>query len=168
MLKPAILEALNEHLNKEYFSAYYYLSMVAYFKDRSLDGFAHWMLTQHKEELIHALKVFNYINDRDGRVKLMALDKPSHDWVSPSTAIEDAYKHEVDVSERINKLVELCIKENDHMTNNFLQWFVSEQVEEEASFKQLVDRMKLIGNDGQAIFMLDLELSKRANQPTEA
>lgn len=152
---------LNEHLNHELFSAYFYLSQAAYFESENLPGFASWMKIQAKEELMHAGKFFDYINQRDGRVTLGAIAAPKTTWESPLTALDDAYEHEKGVSRRINDLVGLVLQQGDHMTNAFLQWFVTEQVEEEANFKDVVSRLKLAGGGGQGLFLIDRELATR-------
>ncbi len=164
MLSEKMLNALNEQLNKELFSAYFYFGIAAYFKERSLDGFASWMEAQAEEELGHALRFYDYIFDRGGRVELERIEKPKQEFESPLKAFEAVYLHEVGVTQSIFKLVDLAKEENDHATYNFLQWFVQEQVEEEASTKTIVDKLKIIGDSPQGIFMLDRELGARGSQ----
>ncbi len=161
MLSEKMEKALNEQVNAEFYSAYLYLSMAAYFESQGLDGFAKWMEAQTMEEMSHAKKIYDYINERGGRVILEAIEKPKVEWESPLEAFEDAYKHEKYVSSLINKLVDIAIDERDHATNNFLQWFVAEQVEEEASAEEIVQKLKLVGNKGNAIFMMNRELGQR-------
>ena len=169
MLKPKIEQAINDQINFEIFSAYLYFSMQAYFNSISLDGAANWMEIQVQEELFHVKKFSMYVNDRRGRVKLDAIDKPQFEWNSPVEAFEAAFEHEKLVSERINDMVALSIKENDNATHNFLQWFVNEQVEEEASVDQIVQKMKLVEGNGTGIFMIDQELMQRVlTLPTTA
>jgi len=161
VLSERMLKALNEQLNKELFSAYFYFGIAAYFKDKNLDGFASWMEAQAEEELGHAMKFYDYIFDRGGKVELERIEKPKQTFESPLKAFEAVYLHEVGVTQSIFKLVELAQEERDHATYQFLQWFVEEQVEEEATAKAIVDKLKIIGDHSQGIFMLDRELSQR-------
>jgi len=164
MLSEKMLKALNEQLNKELFSAYFYLGIAAYFKERNLDGFASWMEAQAEEELGHALRFYDYIFDRGGKVELERIEKPKQNFESPLKAFEAVYLHEVGVTQSIFKLVKLAREENDYATEQFLQWFVEEQVEEEASTKAIVDKLKIIGDSPQGLFMLDRELGARSAQ----
>lgn len=168
MLSEKMQEALNDQLNAEMYSAYLYLSMEAYFQDKSLTGFANWMRVQTQEELTHAMKFYEFINERGGRVTLKPIDAPPGDWESPLAAFEDAYKHETKVTGLINKLVDLALAESDHATDTFLQWFVSEQVEEEDSVSTVVDRIKLVGEVSGGLFLLDQELGQRSFTPPAA
>lgn len=162
MLNKTILNKMNAQITAELESAYLYFSMMSYFESISLKGFAHWMKLQAQEELGHAMRIFSYVNDKSMRVKTGPIGAPKNEWDSPLDAIEDFYTHECAVSEMINECVTLAIKENDHSTNTFLQWFVSEQVEEEASADEVVQKLKLIGDNSSGLFLLDTELSKRA------
>jgi len=161
MMDEKMQEALNKQLNAEIYSAYLYLSMSAYFQSVNLGGFANWMRVQWQEELMHALKFYDYVNERGGRVILRPVEAPASEWGSPLAAFEDTYRHEQKVTAMINKLVDLAVEARDHATNNFLQWFVSEQVEEEASADEVVQRLKLVGNDASGLFMIDRELAQR-------
>jgi ferritin len=161
MLDAKIQDALNKHLNEELFSAYVYMSMGAYFESLNLSGMAQWMNTQVQEELVHASKFVGFIHDRGGRVILAEIAAPKTDWDSPLNAFEEAYAHERHISSCIGKLLDLAIAENDHPLNTFLQWFVNEQVEEEATVEAIVQKLKLVGDNGVALFMLDGELGKR-------
>ena len=154
-------EALNEQINAEIYSAYLYLAMAAYFKSINLQGFAQWMKVQWQEELVHALKIYEFVGERGGRVVLKAIAEPPVKWKSPLAAFEAAYAHEQKVTGRINDLVNLAISEKDHATNAFLQWFVNEQVEEEASADQIVQNLKMAGDSAGALLMIDHELGKR-------
>ena len=165
MINNKIQKSLNDQLNAELFSAYLYLSMSAYFQSISLSGFSNWMTVQAQEELSHAMKFFYFINERGGRVSLDIIDKPQLEWDSPLHAFETAYKHEQHVTALINNIVELSQVEKDYATYNFLQWFVSEQVEEEASADDIVQKLKLIGDAGHGLFMIDNELGKRIFTP---
>jgi ferritin len=161
MLSDKMEEQLNEQINAEIYSGYLYYAMEAYFEDEDLTGFASWMHIQAQEELLHAQKFFDFINERGGRVELDAIEKPKKDWNSPLEAFQDAYEHETKVTDRINKLYDLALKENDHATASFLNWFIDEQVEEEASADEIVNKLERIGDSGHGIFMLDNELGSR-------
>lgn len=154
-------DALNGQLNAELYSAYLYLSMSAYFDSINLKGFAHWMRKQAKEEEEHAMKFYTHISDRDGTITLKAIDKPPLKWKSPLDAFRAAYKHEQKVTGMIHNLVSMSNSQKDHATASFLQWFVDEQVEEEASAKEVVDRLKLAGSSKSGLMVLDGELAKR-------
>lgn len=168
MIKKNIQKALNKQINAELYSAYLYLSMSAYFQSINLAGFANWMRVQALEEMTHADKFYNFIVERGGRVELEAIEAPPKEWASPLAVFENAYKHEQKVTSMINDLVDLAIKEKDHASNIFLQWFVTEQVEEEASADEVVQKLKLAGDKGSGLFMLDGELSKRVFTPPAA
>jgi len=161
MLNPKIQDAFNEQINAELFSSYLYFSMSAFFQSRSFEGMAQWMRIQAQEELAHAGKFFDFINDRGGRVILAPVQGPKTEWESPLDAFQDAYAHECKISGRINDLVALANAENDYAASTFLQWFVTEQVEEEATAQTIVDKLKLVGENGVAVFMLDGELGRR-------
>jgi ferritin len=168
MLGKNIEKAFNEQINWELYSGYLYLAMSAHFLSINLNGFASWMRVQALEEGTHAMKFFDFINDRSGRIELLTLKAPQKEWESPLAAFQDAYEHECLVSSRINDLVNLSLDEKDHASNNFLQWFVSEQVEEEASVDAVVQKLKLIGSDGGGLFLIDQELAQRVFTPPAA
>jgi ferritin len=153
--------ALCEQINAELYSAYLYLSMVSYFDSLNLQGASHWMRIQVQEELSHVVKLFDYVHERGGRVTLTPIAGPPTDWDSPLAAFEHAYRHECEVTARINKLVDLSLELSDHASNNMLQWFVAEQVEEEASVDEIVQQLKLVGGEGHGLFMVDRELAGR-------
>jgi ferritin len=161
MLSDKMLTALNNQINAEVYSSYLYLSMAAYFQDLNLNGFAQWMKVQALEELTHAMKFYSFINDRSGRVQLQLVGGPPLQWASPLAVFQDAYAHEQKVTGMINHLVDLAIKEKDYATNTFLQWFVTEQVEEEASANEVVQRLKLMGDAQGGLFMINQELGQR-------
>ncbi|MFP4474712.1 MAG: ferritin [Desulfatibacillaceae bacterium] len=165
MLSKKIEEAFNRQINAELYSAYLYLSMSAAFQDRNLPGMANWMRAQALEEMTHAEKFANHVNERGGRVVLAAIDGPPTEWDSPLAMFGDAYEHETKVTALINDLVDLAIAEKDHAANNFLQWFVGEQVEEEDSADQIVQQLKMVGDDKSSLFMLDREMGQRAFSP---
>jgi len=165
MLKGKMLDTLNGQINAEMYSAYLYLSMESYFQSVSLTGFARWMRSQVQEELFHSMKFYDYVGERGGKVTLEVIKKPDSSWKTPLSAFKHILKHEQLVTGLINDLVELAITEKDHATVNFLQWFVSEQVEEEASVGEIVDKLKLIKTDTSGLFFLDAELGKRVFTP---
>jgi len=161
MLSAKLQEALNKQINAELYSAYLYLSMSASLEAQNWGGMATWLKAQAQEELGHAMKIYGYVFERNGTVELGQIDAPKGSWASPLKAFEDAHKHEIKVTGLINKLVELAAKEKDHATTAFLQWFVTEQVEEEASTLDVVDKLKLIGDHTGSLFMLDRGLGQR-------
>jgi ferritin len=165
MLNKEMEAALNEQVNKELYSAYLYLAMAAWFEARNLAGFSHWMRLQFQEEQEHALKIFDYISERGGTPKLGAIQTPPCEWESTLAVFETTAEHEAEVTASINRLVDLAIKVSDHASNNHLQWFVSEQVEEEASVDAIVQQLRLVGDSGQGLFMVDRELSQRTLSP---
>ncbi len=157
-------KALNEQLNAELYSAYLYLSISTYFESLNFSGFAHWMRVQAREETGHAMKFYSYIFERDGHVALTAIDAPPASWKSPLEAFENAYQHEVKISGLIHDLVHLARAQKDIPTENFLQWFVEEQVEEEASTLGVVQKLKLIKDSANGLFMLDGHLGRRESE----
>jgi ferritin len=168
MLNNDMEKALNAQVNAEMYSAYLYLSMSAFFQSKSLGGFAGWMRVQAQEEMVHAMKFYDFINERGGRVILDPIEAPPTDWDSPLATFEAVYEHEQKVTGLINELVELALEKHDHATNIFLQWFVSEQVEEEDSANDVVEKIKLVGDAKGGLFMLDRELGQRVFTPPAA
>jgi ferritin len=154
-------EALNKQLNAELFSSFLYLSMAADFQSKNFTGFAAWLEVQSKEENEHALKFYRYILERGGKIKLLTIDAPKNEWQTPLEAFQDTYEHEKKVTNMIYKLLELAIEEKDYATQEMLQWFVKEQVEEEAQTSQIVEQLKIIGESKNGWFMLDHRLGKR-------
>ena len=165
MLSKTIEKAINKQINAELWSGYLYLSMASYFESIGLKGFANWMWIQAREEATHAMRFYHHVIERNGRVLITAIDKVSTDWKSPLHAFEDTYTHEIKVTGLINNLVNLAISEKDHTTANMLQWFVNEQVEEESSASEIIQKLKLIGKDTSGLFMLDKELAVRIFTP---
>ena len=165
MLNEAMQEALNRQINAELGAFYTYLSMSAWFEYRDLRGFAAWMRNHAEEEMTHAMKILDYVNERNGRVLLLPLDQPQTEWESPLDVFQDALKHEQHVTQLINDLVALSSSENDPASFSFLQWFVDEQVEEEALVDAAVQDLKLVGDYGPGLFLLDRELG--AAQPED-
>lgn len=161
MLTPRMEQALNEQVNAELYSSYLYLAMAAYFSEHNLEGFTHWMNMQSQEELTHAMKFYAFINERGGRNILKTIEAPPASWDSPTAVFEAVLEHEQKVTSLINALVDLALSEKDHATNIFLQWFVTEQVEEEASVNAVLQKLKLLGGDSGGMFMVDRELANR-------
>ena len=160
MMNEKVRKAFNGQIVAETYSAWLYLSMAACFDSRNLKGFAHWMKCQAQEELTHAMLLYNHLGERGGAVELGAIEAPPSGWESPRAAFEAALKHEQKVTGLINGLVELSAAEKDHASGPLLQWFVKEQVEEEASAGEMAESLKLAG-DGSALFMLDREAGAR-------
>lgn len=165
MIKKKLQDAINEQINKELYSEYLYLSMAAYLEDKGLSGLAHFMKVQAEEERFHAMKFFNYVNERGGRVILEQIDKPDTEFDSVLDVFEKSLHHEEFVTKSINELMDVAIEVNDHAAKSFLNWYVDEQVEEEDTFDDLVNRLKLINGKGQGLLMLDKELSARVFTP---
>jgi ferritin len=161
MLNAKTQDALNRQINAELYSSYLYLSMSAYFEAESLKGMAHWMRVQADEEHTHAMKLYDFVNDRGGRVLLSEIAGPATEWKSPLEVFEDAYKHELKVTGLINDLMNLAAAEKDHAAHDFLEWFANEQVQEEADAKLIVDQLKLVGGQGLGLFMIDQQLGQR-------
>ncbi len=162
MISEKLATALNEQVNAELYSAYLYLSMASYFESLSLKGFAHWMHIQAREEQDHALKLYHYINERGGRANFNAIAAPPENWDSPLEVFEQVYQHEQVVTGLIHALVDLAFAEKDHAMYHFLQWYVAEQVEEEATADEIVQQVRMAGDSAAAILMLDRELGQRA------
>jgi ferritin len=161
MISKKVETALNDQIQKEIYSSYLYLSMAAQLASINLNGFAHWMKIQTTEETKHAMKIYEHVNERNGKVVLQQIDAPPSTWKSPKEMFQDAYQHEQKVTESINTMVELAKAEKDNATEVFLQWFVSEQVEEEASTNNILQKLQLLGDNPAALLMLDAELNKR-------
>jgi len=164
MIEKAMQEAMNEQINKEMFSSYLYLSMAAYFEDKNLPGFANWMRLQADEEREHAMKFYDFILERGGRVILKAIDAPKTEWLSSLEVAQEVAAHEAKVTASINALYELALKEKDYPAQVMLQWFISEQVEEEKNAAEIVANLKLIEDRGTAVLMLDHRLAKRGGE----
>jgi len=161
MLDKKIQDAINRQLNAELYSSYLYYSMAAWFETKALGGFARWMRVQALEEATHVHKFFAYVNERGGRVELMAIDAPPSEWESPTAVFEEVYSHECKVTGLINELMDLAVAESDHASVAFFQWFVSEQVEEEATADDVLQKLKLVDKTEGGLFLLDQELDKR-------
>ncbi|OHB64116.1 MAG: ferritin [Planctomycetes bacterium RBG_13_60_9] len=161
MISAKVEKALNEQINEELYSSYLYLSMAAWFESQNLPGFASWMRVQVREENTHAMKFVEFINERRGRVALQAIKEPTKEWESPLAAFEAALKHEQHITGRINELVNLAVAEKDHATGAFLQWFVNEQVEEEAAADSVVQKLTIAKDAPGALLMLDHAMGER-------
>jgi ferritin len=168
MISPKMEKALNVQLNFELYSSYIYLSMAACLERMGLPGFSNWMRIQIQEEVSHADKFYHHILERGGKVALGQIDAPKVDWPSVLAAFEEALEHERLVTSRINDLMSLALDEKDHASAMFLQWFVSEQVEEEATADEIIQKLKLASESKAALFMMDKDMSTRVfNAPTE-
>ena len=161
MLSKKLEAALNQQINEEYYSSYIYLAMAAYLEDKNLDGCAHWMQMQAQEESQHAMKIFNYMVDRGGRVELFEVKAPPKEWDSPLEVFKASLEHEQYMTGNINKLTDLAIAEKDHATSNLMQWYISEQVEEEAQVEDIVKKLEMMGSEGPGLFMIDRDLKTR-------
>jgi ferritin len=162
MLSNTMQSALNQQINRELFSAYLYLSMSAHFQAVNLPGFAHWMRKQYEEERGHALKIYDYIFERGGKVELEAVAKPEANFKSPLDVMKQVLEHEKKVTGSIHELYELAVKENDYPTQVMLQWFITEQVEEEKSAMEIIATLNMVGEAAPALIMLDRQLGARS------
>ena len=161
MVSENMEKAINEQLNAEMYSGYLYLSMAAYFEDQDYPGFAQWMRVQAQEELDHAMKFYDYLNTRGARVTLTAIEAPQTEWDSIEAVFKHVLEHEQMVTSLINNLVDIAIEEKDHATNQFLQWYVEEQVEEEESAMEVLGKIKRAGGAANILYMLDSELGSQ-------
>ncbi|GAG00910.1 unnamed protein product [marine sediment metagenome] len=165
MIGKKMKKALNGQLNAELYSAYLYLSMAAYFESVDLAGFANWMRVQNQEEQFHAMKFYDHIIERGGRVTLPPIEAPPSDWDCPLAVFESTLEHEQKVTGLINDLVYLARDEKDNASEIFLQWFVNEQVEEEDNVNKVLGQLKLVKNSPQALYMMDKEMAQRVFTP---
>ncbi|RUT79848.1 ferritin [Ancylomarina longa] len=154
-------EILNKQINAEFWSAYFYLSMSNYLTANGMPGFANWMKVQFQEETTHGLKMVNYLNDRNGRVLLEPIAEVATEWNGVLDIFEDTLKHEEKVTNMINECTEVALEARDHATVNFLQWFVDEQVEEEATVSEIIDQLKMFKGEGHGLYMMDKEFKTR-------
>ncbi|WP_321504261.1 ferritin [uncultured Methanoregula sp.] len=161
MLSKTMEEALNTQVNREFYSSYLYLAMSAYFESANMKGFAHWLRIQAKEERTHGEKIYDYILARGGKISLGAIEAPKAKWASAGKVFEEVYAHEQKVTGMINNLVEHAIKEKDHASFEMLQWFVKEQVEEEANASDILAQIRIVGDVPGHLFYLDHHLGKR-------
>jgi ferritin len=163
MLSKKMITALNEQVNKEMYSAFLYMSMSAHSESQGLKGFSNWFMVQYREEMSHAMKLYHYIQEQGAQVSLKAIAEPPSDFTSPLDMFEKTLAHEQFVTKCIHDLYELALSEKDHATEIFLQWFVTEQVEEEANDHEIIDKLKMVGNSPQGLFMIDKELAARSS-----
>jgi ferritin len=164
MISKSLQDAINDQINKEFFSSYLYLSMAAYFEERNLPGFATWMRKQADEERGHGMKLYDHMVERAGRVVLKGIEAPKTDWKSSLEVFEDVAEHEAKVTASIHALYELALKEKDYPAQVMLQWFITEQVEEEKNAAEVLSNLKLIEERGTAVLMLDHRLGKRTGE----
>lgn len=167
MLSQSIQTLLNQQLVKELYASNLYLAMSAHFAEANLLGMAHWMRVQSEEERGHALRILDFIVDREGHVEIGAVDQPPSEFGTPVDIFKQALEHERKVTASINNLYAHAAQENDYATQVFLQWFINEQVEEEASATEIVDRLTMAGDDRAAILMLDAEMKNRSDEEDE-
>ncbi len=165
MISKTLEKELNNQLNAELYSAYLYLSMAAYLSQKNLNGFSNWTKVQFEEEQSHANKLFQYILDRGGKVELKQINQPKSEWNGIIDIFENILKHEQYITSRINELVDIAMSEKDHATVALMQWYVNEQVEEEATVSDILDQLKLIEGKGSGLFMLDREAKQRVFKP---
>ncbi len=164
MLSQTLQDAMNEQIKNEFYSAYLYLSMAAAAEAINLPGFAHWFKVQAREETEHGMKFFEFIHDRAGRVTLKAIDQPTSEFAGPTAMFEQTLEHEQKVTALIHNLYAMALKENDYASQIFLQWFVTEQVEEEKNASQILEILKMSGEKSSALLYLDHELGERGEE----
>ncbi|MFA8435864.1 MAG: ferritin [Marinifilaceae bacterium] len=161
IINKKVEKVLNKQINMEFWSAYLYLSMSNYLFDAGFHGFAHWFQVQFKEEAAHALKMLNYVNERGGRVILTQVPEVPKEWKGVMDVYEETYKHECEVTKLINECVDVANKEKDHATKIFLNWFVTEQVEEEATVSEIIDQLKMFNAQGEGLYLMDKSMRSR-------
>ena len=162
MLSKTIQDAINEQINKELYSSYLYLAMSAYCAEQNMSGFASWMSMQSREETTHGMKLYGYVHDRSGHVELEAIDKPHPKFKSPADMFKQVVEHEQKVSAMITKLYELAVKEKDYPTQIMLEWFITEQIEEEKTAGEILEQLKMVGDSPVSLIMMDRQLAARA------
>jgi len=168
MISKKVEDVFNDQIMHEFFSAHLYLSMSAYLESIDLPGFAHWMRIQYQEEVFHGMKMFDYVIERDGRAIVKPFDGPKTEWKSVTDVFKEAYAHEQKVTALINNMVDVSLSEKDHASQIFLQWFVNEQVEEEATAKGIIQQLKMLGDSKAGLFQVDRELGQRVFTPPAA
>jgi len=168
MISNAMTQRLNGQVNKEFYSAFFYMSMSAHSESEGLRGVAAWFMAKYQEETDHAMKIYRYLHDQGARVELEAVDKPPNEYAGVLDMFEKTLAHEQGVTASFNDLVEVALTERDHATNIFLQWFVTEQIEEEATVNDIIGRLKLVGERGEGLFMINNELAGIAKQMSQA
>lgn len=168
MISTTMAQRLNGQINKEFYSAYFYMSMSAHSEGQNLKGVAAWFMAKYEEETAHAMQIYGYLHDQGARVELEAVDKPPTEYQGVLDMFEKTLSHEQDVTASFNELVDAALAERDHATNIFLQWFVTEQIEEEATVSDIIGRVKLVGARGEGLFMMDNQLAEVAKQMSSA
>lgn len=166
-MKPKLVEAFHAQIQAEFQSAYTYLGMSAWFAENNLPGFSLWMRVQWEEETLHAMKLYDFLHNRGENVLLLPLSAPSKKYTSAINVFEQVRKHEQMITKSINDLYELALKEKDLPSQIVLQWFINEQVEEEAQVMEIVERLRLVGSDGPSIYLMDRQMAERP-APTAA
>jgi ferritin len=166
MISPKLQDALNEQMKNEFFSAYLYMAMAGYFQSEDLPGFATWMRVQALEEMTHGERFFHFTCDAGGRTDLRPIEGPKNDFASPLDVFQFGLQHEKFVTDRIGKLMDLAREEGNHAAQIMLQWFITEQVEEEASFSLIIRKLQRVEGDGRGLLMLDQELGQRVFAPS--
>ena len=156
MLPKKVEEILNVQVDKEGYSSHLYLAMAVWTETQGYAGIAEWLFQQSEEERIHMMKIIRYINEREGKARIGSLKEPPAEFTSVMEVFEKTLEHEKFISASINEIVQVCLAENDHTTNNFIQWFVTEQVEEEASVNAILDKLKLVGQHNMYMFDRDI------------
>lgn len=162
MISHSIAEVLNKQVNREFYSSYFYLSMSAHSDFLGLKGFSEWFLAKYREEMNHAMKIYKYLLDQGAQVQLLPIDQPPSTFESPLAMLEGTLAHEQKVTRSIHELVDQAVSERDHATHIFLQWFVTEQIEEESTVNEVLNRVKLVGGKGDGLFMIDNQLAQKA------
>lgn len=165
MISREVVKVLNEQVNKELFSAYLYLSMSAYFSDLGLNGFANWMRVQFQEEQAHGMLIYDFLISRNEKVVLESIEKPKNEWNNPLEVMEAVLEHEIYVTSLINNILSVAEASKDRATTSYFMWFVDEQVQEEASAQDIISKLKLIGDDKSALYLLDKDLAARVFTP---
>ena len=164
MLSKAIQDAINDQINKELYSSYLYLAMSTYYAESNFSGFASWMKVQSTEEYGHAMKFYGYVIERNGHVELETIEKPGAKFKSPADVFKQVLEHEQKVTAMINKLYELAIKEKDYPTQIMLEWFITEQLEEEKNAGDILEQLKMVGDSPVSLIMMDRQLAARAKK----
>ena len=161
MISDKIQKALNEQVNAEFYSAYMYLAMSSYCNTIGLPGFSHWMRMQYEEENMHVMKMYDYIQSQGGQVNLLAIEKPEREYGNPVKIFETTLEHEQLVTKLIHRLMDLAVEEKDYATQAFLQWYVTEQVEEESNVNDILAPLRMVGEDKGGLMMIDQQLAGR-------
>jgi ferritin len=168
MITQTIANALNTQVGREFYSAYFYLSMSAHSDSLGFKGFASWFMAKYNEELLHAMKIYQYILNQGAQVKLLPIDQPPATFEGPLAMFEATLAHEQQVTKNISDLIDLAMSERDHATQIFLHWFITEQIEEEATVSEIIAKIKLVGTRGDGLFMIDNQVGQKVSLPTPA